>query len=323
MHVLLLDPILRGRQSSTQESRGRTGAVASCRDGSAGWCFPGKSVGTMRARGSPGLSRERCFPSAPCLENPLFPFTRDRFEPGDGQGHEPALRDAGSGWGDKGGPATWSQPGQDGQTHRRQSRALPRCRHLHPMPLAARITLLPLALQARQKTPRILHQDNWGCLSSRIWVSFFFRIKKRSHELLQQPRLSTIYQKPQHAGPFPHVEPHHAHSTHTHPPPPPALRRRGLRQRDWISRESLCRAGSLCKSFTFLWFDPRLPRSRRSSGESMTARDRLGWGRECRVGSRDALGERRELTASSHGMRGPTPGDARAGRRKPGLKADN
>lgn len=65
------------------------------------------------------------------------------------------------------------------------------------------------------------------------------------------------------------------------PPPPPALRRRGLRQRDWISRESLCRAGSLCKSFTFIWFDPRLPRSRRSGGESMTARDGLGWGREC------------------------------------------
>ena len=300
------------------------GAVASCRDGSAGWCSPGKDVGTMWAKGSPGLSRERCFPSAPCLGNPLFPFTRDGFEPGDGQGHEPALRvalDAGSGWGDERGPATCSQPGQDEETQRRQSRALPRCRHLHPMPPAARSTLLPFALQAWQKSPRALHRDNWGCLSSRIRVSFFFRIKKRSRELLQQPRLSTFYQKPQHAGPFPHAEPHRA--LPPPPPPPPALRRRGLRQHDWISRESLCRAGSLCRSFTFIWFDPRLPRSRRRGGESMTARDRLGWGRECRVGSRDALGERRELTTSSHGMRGPTPGDARAGRRKPGLKADN
>lgn len=42
------------------------------------------------------------------------------------------------------------------------------------VPLAAGSTVTPFALQAQQKPPWVLHQDNWGCLSSQIQASFFF-----------------------------------------------------------------------------------------------------------------------------------------------------
>jgi len=68
----------------------------------------------------------------------------------------------------------------------------------------------PFAFQTQQKPPRVSHRDNWGCLSSQIWVSFLFRVKKRSRELPQQPRLITVYQNPPHTGPPPRAEPRRA-----------------------------------------------------------------------------------------------------------------